>query len=474
LLIEGDAALSAAVAAQLHALGAHAVILPWTIASEPRQLAEFIASAAATKLDAVIQLSGTHPTTGLAAHSDAWLQAALHSVLPVAQHCLPSWSHPAGWLRWLAVTRSVDSADAGLLPALAGGIAGVLRCLHIEHPEAAVRSLDLPAVADNDTEATAAIILRELQFVDATEQSETVSWQGGIRRAMRLQAWSAPDAGSAAPFRHVLAIGGIRGITAHCLLTLAGPQTRFSIVARGAPASEEDPASEAIPDLHGLRGFFARALAREGSVPQAREIEQRARVVVRDRAARAALARLRAAGSVVEVVAADALARNAIAVAIRSIQERFGPPDCVVHGAGIIEDKRLLDKKADSWRRVVDTKLNPVLALDEVLDVAQLRKIVFFGSVAGSVGNLGQGDYALANEALNHAGLALAARWPQVSITTINWGPWAGLGMASEAVNQQFGDRGIKTIQPDAGAEFFRRAVWSGTLQLVAGAGYWA
>ncbi len=488
LLIAGDAALTAAVAAQLDALGAHAVTLPWALASQADELAKFLAggeNSAVNAIDAVIQLSGTHPAPYLPAHSEAWLQAALHTVLPVAQHCLPAWSESGtgtnDCLRWLAVTRvagqGAGSGETGLLAALAGGIAGLLRCLHIEHPEAAVRALDLPAELELDAVAAAEIVLRELQFVghvDGKDLSETVSWQSGARRAMRLQAWSAPESAAGTPFRHVLAIGGIRGITAHSLLTLGGPQTRFSIVARGAPEAAEDPASAVIPDIHGLRGYFARTLAQGGNIPQAREIERRARIVVRDRAARAALAQLRATGSAVEVVTADALDRAAVGTAIRAIQERFGPPDCVVHGAGIIEDKRLLDKKAESWRRVVDTKLNPVLAIGEALDASRLRKIVFFGSVAGSVGNLGQSDYALANEALNYAGLAFAARWPEVSVTTVNWGPWAGLGMASDAVNQQFDERGIKAIQPDAGAAFFRSAVWNGPLQLVAGAGYWA
>jgi acyl carrier protein len=495
LLVEGDADLSAALSAQLGALGAHTVLIPWAVASQPDELAKFLATGAAKAVDAVIQLSGSRraperpvtretPRETLAA-GESWLNAALHAALPVAQHCLPQWlesrrapaspTSPAS-LRWLAVTRAADrnigAGETGLLAALAGGIAGLLRCLHIEHPEAAVRALDLPA--NLEAIAAAGIIVRELLLVDAADTAATVSWQDGTRRAMRLQAWSAPEGASGAAFSHVLAIGGIRGITAHSLLTLAGPQTRFSIVARGTPAPSEDPASAAIAGINGLRGYFARALTQAGNVPQAREIERCARAVLRDRAARAALDLLRAAGSPVEVFTADALDRAAVSASIRTIQERFGPPDCVVHGAGIIEDKRLLDKQAESWRRVVDTKLNPVLALGDALDPARLRKMVFFGSVAGSVGNLGQGDYALANEALNFAGLAFAARWPHVSVTTINWGPWAGLGMASDAVNQQFGDRGVKTIPPDAGAEFFRRALWSGPLQLVAGAGYWA
>ena len=474
LVVEGDAALTAALTAQLGQFGAHAIVLPWDIVCRREAMVEFLGSEMmnGSPLDAVIQLSGTRLAEALPGQDESWLQATLHSVLPLAQHCLPAWLATTRHLRWLAVTMTDGHADSGretrLLPALAGGIAGLLRCLHIEHPHAGVRALDLPA--ELDAAKAAKIILGELSAVDA---GETISWHDGQRRTMHLEPWEETEIAAGEAFSHVLAIGGIRGITAHSLLTLAGPQTRFSIIARGAPALDEDPASAAIPDIHGLRGHFARALAQQGSIPQAREIERHARMVIRDRAARAALSRLRAAGSLVEVVAADVLDRDAVIQAIRTIQERFGPADCVVHGAGIIEDKRLLDKKTESWRRVVDTKLNPVLALNEVLDASRLRKMVFFGSVAGSLGNLGQSDYALANEALNFAGQAFAARWKQASVTTVNWGPWRGLGMASDAVNQQFDERGIRTIEPAAGAAFFRRAVWGGPLQLLAGAGYW-
>ncbi len=473
LVAEGDPALTHAVITHLRDLGVNPVVLPWALACRAGEVDKFLANGA---VDAVLQLSPTRRPGHSALDSEAWMQAALHAVLPVAQHCAPRWTEPVSWLRWLTVTATggapgqngAPEGESALLQALGGGVAGMLRCLHIEHPGATVRIADLPV--EWDTALAAQTIVAELHA--ATDQ-ETVSWLDGERKLMRLAAWESAPVEPGEAFRHILAIGGIRGITAHCLLSLAGPQTAISIIARGEPALQEDPASAAIPDMNGLRAYFAAALAQEGQAPQARDIERHARSVFRDRAARAALAKLREAGSTVTVFAADALDRSAVAAAIHAAQQQNGAPDCVVHGAGIIEDKRLIDKKPESWRRVIDTKLYPVLALGAHLETAKLRKMVFFGSVAGSIGNLGQSDYALANEALNFAGKAFAARWPGVSVSTINWGPWAGLGMASDAVNQQFAERGIKTIQPAAGAAFFSAAVWNGPLQLVAGAGYW-
>ena len=127
---------------------------------------------------------------------------------------------------------------------------------------------------------------------------------------------------------------------------------------------------------------------------------------------------------------------------IRSIYQEHGRIDAVIHGAGIIEDKLLLDKTADSFDRVFDTKADSTYLLSRYLRPESLKCLVFFASVAGRFGNRGQCDYAAANELVNRFAWWLHRRWATVRICAINWGPWES-GMASAEVNQAIsGTRG--------------------------------
>jgi NAD(P)-dependent dehydrogenase (short-subunit alcohol dehydrogenase family) len=147
----------------------------------------------------------------------------------------------------------------------------------------------------------------------------------------------------------------------------------------------------------------------------------------------------------------------------------------VIHAAGVIEDKLLVDKQPDSFDRVVDTKLAGAFALSRALRPQRLRFLVFFASVAGRFGNVGQADYGAANEALNKLALRLDASWPG-RVVSINWGPWAGSGMASPTIQQRFTGRGIVPIQPRAGCQAFEdelRDGRKGDVEVVLGDGPW-
>jgi hypothetical protein len=70
----------------------------------------------------------------------------------------------------------------------------------------------------------------------------------------------------------------------------------------------------------------------------------------------------------------------------------------------------------------------------------------------------------------------LRERWPHCRVLSINWGPWAGPGMASAAINQKFLDRGITPISTAAGCEFFCREIAGGKnceVEVIAGDGPW-
>ena len=102
---------------------------------------------------------------------------------------------------------------------------------------------------------------------------------------------------------------------------------------------------------------------------------------------------------------------------------------------GIIEDKLLIDKTADSFDRVFDTKADSTYLLSRYLEPNSLKFWFSLLLWRDASGNRGQCDYAAANELVNRFAWWLHHRWATVRISAINWGPWES-GMASAEVNQ--------------------------------------
>jgi NAD(P)-dependent dehydrogenase (short-subunit alcohol dehydrogenase family) len=148
----------------------------------------------------------------------------------------------------------------------------------------------------------------------------------------------------------------------------------------------------------------------------------------------------------------------------------------VIHGAGIVEDRLVGDKSLDSFRRVVATKVAGALALARALRPDDLRFFVLFTSIAGRFGNRGQADYAAASAILSALATTLNRRWPG-RVVAIDWGPWAGTGMASPELCALFEERGIRPIDPSAGVRALERELARGRpgdAEVVIGDGPWA
>lgn len=127
-----------------------------------------------------------------------------------------------------------------------------------------------------------------------------------------------------------------------------------------------------------------------------------------------------------------------------------------------MEDKLLADKSLESFRRVMETKIRSAQVLSEKLDPKNCRFLVFFSSVSGRFGNVGQTDYGAANEVLNKLAGRLNAEWPG-RVVAINWGPWDA-GMVSDTLRQLYAQRGIQLVSVDEGWRYFEAELrgWNG------------
>jgi len=100
------------------------------------------------------------------------------------------------------------------------------------------------------------------------------------------------------------------------------------------------------------------------------------------------------------VVRIDVTDAEAVAAAFDEIERTLGPVEILVNNAGLRRDGLLMRMKDQDWDDVVDTNLTGTFRCSRRALPGMLKgrwgRIVNIGSIAGSVGNPGQANYAAA------------------------------------------------------------------------------
>src|SRR5262249_26979050 len=152
-----------------------------------------------------------------------------------------------------------------------------------------------------------------------------------------------------------------------------------------------------------------------------------------------------------EYRAVDVTEAAAVALAVADARRRFGPVRGVVHGSGVLADRRIEDKTLEQFDVVYDTKVAGLDALLAATGADPLAFVALFSSSTARFGRTGQCDYAAANEVLNLTARQLARRQPDCRVVAFNWGPWDG-GMVTPALRKLFEFEGVGVIPVDDGA----------------------
>jgi malonyl CoA-acyl carrier protein transacylase/NAD(P)-dependent dehydrogenase (short-subunit alcohol dehydrogenase family) len=338
-----------------------------------------------------------------------------------------------------------------------GGVAGLLKSLAKERKGLRVRALDLDPHAGVET--LAGQIMVELTCDD---QLVEVAWNNGKRHSLRAVATGAPthkdhrtsggDATGATwkleSDSVVLITGGARGITAQAAMELARrANCTLELVGRSPlPDPKEDPATSGATNEVALKRLLA------GLQPDSTPVElgQDARRILAAREVRATLTAIEASGARVNYHSIDVRDDNAFSGLVRDIYKRHGRLDGVIHGAGVVEDKLLIHKSADSFDRVFDTKVQGALTLARTLR-DDIGFVIFFSSISATFGNRGQSDYAAANDVLDKLAHYMNGRLAG-RVCSINWGPWDSTGMVSPELRREYDRRGIGLIDLKQGA----------------------
>ena len=329
-----------------------------------------------------------------------------------------------------------------------GALAGLAKTAAREWPGVRVRAIDV-ASDWSDRAAAGDAIVREL-FVDGPVEV-------GLDANGRIELDAVPqsvEAGESSlrPGDVVVISGGARGVTAEAAVALARAYSPTLVLLGRSAAPEDEPAWLA---MQSTEAEIKQAILRHefvGRRPSPAQLQAAfaARMAAREIAKN--LDRISATGATVVYRQVDVCDAKAVRVALSQIRERYGPIRGIVHGAGVLEDRLIRDKTPEQFDRVYETKVGGLRNLLHAASPGDLRQLVMFSSVSARYGNVGQVDYAMANEAMNKIAQRLSRELSDCRVVSINWGPWDG-GMVTAAHKREFAGRGVELIPLEAGAD---------------------
>ncbi|MFN8009507.1 MAG: beta-ketoacyl reductase, partial [Terriglobia bacterium] len=172
-------------------------------------------------------------------------------------------------------------------------------------------------------------------------------------------------------------------------------------------------------------------------------------------------------GAKVMVVQGDVSQSQDVQRLLSEVAHSMPPLRGIIHGAGVLDDGVLLQQNWNRFLKVMAPKVKGAWNLHELTRGLTLDFFVLFSSGASLIGSGGQGNYAAANAFLDStAHYRQAKGLPGLSI---NWGPWAGVGLAAAVRDQaknRWSDLGLTSILPEQGVQVLEQVLRSGCSQI--------
>jgi malonyl CoA-acyl carrier protein transacylase len=179
-----------------------------------------------------------------------------------------------------------------------------------------------------------------------------------------------------------------------------------------------------------------------------------------------AISRLRDTGVDVRTYAADVADETSLARVLEELRSSGAPLRGIYHAAGVLDDGTLDTHDWPRFESVFAPKIRGAWNLHYLTQKDDLDHFVMFGAAAGVLGLPGQGAYAAANVFLD--ALAHFRHTRGQPALTIDWGAWAGPGMAAkEAAALTLESRGLRPMSAEEGTAALWLALARDTAELV-------
>jgi len=338
-----------------------------------------------------------------------------------------------------------------------GGLAGLAKTASIEWEGVFCRAIDITPNWKENKDISKAVVA-ELLYPDHSSPVEIgidPSLQPGMRYTLELE--SSPyqqnqklklDLSNKDVF---IITGGARGVTASAAHTLAEHGKPTLVLMGRSPNPTPEP--EWLLPINDEADIKKAILDNEfgGNNASPMQIEKRYKMHTANREISRNLDSLRSSGATVLYYSMDIRDSDSVNLMLEDVRSAHGTITGIIHGAGVLEDRLIIDKTAEQFERVFDTKVKGLNNLLELTKEDNLKYLVLFSSITARIGNKGQADYAAANEVLNKIAQQEALKRPDCKVISINWGPWDG-GMVSSTLKREFIRNKIDLIPMDSGS----------------------
>jgi len=178
-------------------------------------------------------------------------------------------------------------------------------------------------------------------------------------------------------------------------------------------------------------------------------------------------------GCTVEVAALDIANESAVKeLTERLIHEETMPIGGVIHIAGVVRDRLMMQMEQQEFDEVYDTKVKGTWLLNKYLDGVELDFFIMYSSTGSVVTAVGQVNYAAANSFMDS--LAYYRRSKGKPALSLGWGPW-GVGMVKEKnlIDHYKYQRGMNPIYAVNGMQALERVFGQKICHAVIGEADW-
>ncbi|MFA5904098.1 MAG: SDR family NAD(P)-dependent oxidoreductase [Desulfobacula sp.] len=329
-----------------------------------------------------------------------------------------------------------------------GGLAGLAKTAHLEWKNVLCRALDLPdskEKAIQNAEAAVSLMM--------TQGSVEMGLDGDFCNIPNLVEQDIDEQNANLDQNDVVIItGGARGVTAACAIQIAKKYSPVLILIGRTPLTTSEPEWAKNLDDPAMLKKAILTNKFNGQTAKPVDIEKEYQKIVSGREIWDNIECMQQYGSTVRYFSTDIRDKIEVDAVFKAVRKEFSRITTIVHGAGVIDDKLIVEKQIEPFTRVLETKIKGLEVLLSLSKEDKLKYFILFSSIAARTGNQGQCDYVMANEVLNKTSQKLSRNNPSCKYLSINWGPWEG-GMVNDSLKKDFLKKGVALIPLKKGAK---------------------